>query len=317
VPAPTQTTTDSGLAQAGVTTVYDLAVLEAYRSKNIFRRFADVKWSESAAPVRGNPVTFTLITALSTATSALAETTEPTPVTLNDSQKTITLAEYGNAIKRTNKASVTSMFNLEMADVREIAANMEESVDIIARDILVAGTQVYRVNDRATRGAVVAGDTFTANQLRRARAFLMGKNTPYMPGADMYVGVIHPDVSYDLQVESGNQAWIGPHVNVDTNAIYTGEIGALGGVRVVENANAKIFVDAGAGSTVDVYITLVMGFQALGEAVGTPQHVVISGPFDDLQRFVSVGWYGLLGFGRIRENSLVRIESSSSLATNV
>lgn len=317
MPAPSQTTSDSGIAQAGVTTVYDQAALEAFRAKNIFRRMAEIRWSEAAAPVRGNPVTFTLITALSTATSALSETTEPTPVTINDTQKSVTLAEYGNAVKRTNKAEVTSFFNLNMIDVQEVTANMEESLDIIARDVLVAGTNVLRVNGRATRGAVAAGDTMTANMLRQARAYLMGRNTPYMAGADMYLAVIHPDVSYDLQVESGNQAWIGPHVNVDTNNIYTGEIGALGGIRVVENANAKIFVDAGATSTVDVYVTVVVGRQALGEAVGTPQHVVISGPFDDLQRFVSVGWYALLGYGRIRENSLLRLESSSSLATNV
>jgi len=43
---------------------------------------------------------------------------------------------------------------------------------------------------------------------------------------------------------------------------------------------------------------------------------VIAGPFDDLQRFVSFGWYAMLGYGRIRENSLTRYETSSSIGAN-
>jgi N4-gp56 family major capsid protein len=317
MPAPTQTTTDSGLAQDTIKTVYDLAVMEAYRAANIYRRAADVRWDESSAPMRGNPVTFTLGTPLAVATSALAEATEPTPVVPADTTKAITLAEYGNAVKRTTKAKVTSFVNLDAYDAREVAANMEESVDIIARDILVAGTNVQYAGGVASRVTVAAGSTMSANNIRRARAFLAGKNAPPPAGSNMYVAILHPDVSYDLQVESGNNGWLAPHIYSDPSAVYTGELGALGGVRLVENANAKIFVDAGVGSTVDVYVTIVLGVQALGEAVGVPQHVVISGPFDDLQRFVSIGWYGLLGFGRIRENSLLRIESSSSLAVNV
>jgi N4-gp56 family major capsid protein len=163
---------------------------------------------------------------------------------------------------------------------------------------------------------VAATHTITANNVRRARAFLTGKNTPPPPGSTMFVGYIHPDVGYDLQVESGQQAWSAPHVYSDPAAMYTGELGALGGVRIVENANSPLFVNAGVGGTVDVYATIFCGRQALGEAVGEAQHVVIAGPFDDLQRFVSFGWYAMLGYGRIRENSIMRYETASSIGAN-
>lgn len=317
MPAPSMTTGDAAGTIGGdtVKAVFNRAALDAFRADFVFRRVADVKWNNDE-PMPGKDVTFTIISALAPATTALGETTEPTPVNVSDTQKTVTLVEYGNAIKNTKKLRLTTFLNFDIAIPREVAANMEESVDIIARDVLVAGTNVLYGGTATSRVTVAAAHTITANNTRRARAFLAGKNTPPPAGSPMFMGFIHPDVDYDLQAESGQQAWSAPHVYSDPAAIYSGEVGALGGVRYVENANSRIFVDAGVGGTVDVYATIFAGLQALGEAVGESQHMVLSGPFDDLQRFLSVGWYGLLGYGRIRENSLTRYETASSIGAN-
>jgi len=321
MPAPSMTTADGGSYLGGTTVkeVFNRAALEAYRAENVYRRVADVKWDEASDPMPGNPVTFTIITAIAPQTTPLSETVEPTPGNITDTQKSITLAEYGHAVKPTKKLKVTSFLGMDLVATQEITANMEESVDIVARDVLVAGDNALFAGDATSRITINAGDTLSANNIRRARAYLKGKLTPPPPGSNMYVSFIHPDVNYDLQVESGQQAWSAPHVYADPSAMYTGEIGALSGVRFVENANAKIWANAGSGSPgglLDVYATIFVGRQALGEAVGVPQHVIIAGPFDDLQRFVSIGWYGLLGYGRIRENSLLRYESLSSIGAN-
>lgn len=321
MPAPSMTTGDGAGTIGGdtVKTVFYRAALDAYRAANVFRRLADVKWSREQPPMPGSAVTFTIITALATATSALTEGTEPSAVNISDSQKTVTLVEYGNAVKHTKKLRLTTFLNFDVAVPREVAANMEESIDIVARDVLVAGTNVLYAGAATSRVTVAAGHTLTGNNVRRARAFLAGKNAPG-PGGGMvggpYISIIHPDVSYDLMAETGQQAWSAPHTYVDTAAIYSGEIGMFAGTRFVENANARNFANAGVGGTVDVYATIFVGEQALGEAVGEAQHMVIAGPFDDLQRFISVGWYGLLGYGRIREDSLTRYESSSSIGAN-
>ncbi len=319
MPAPSQTTTDANLGQNTVQTVFNRAALQAYRAANVFRAIADVKWSENDPPMPGNPVTFTIINALAPATTPLSEATEPNPVAIGNTTASITLAEYGNAVKRTKKVKLTSFLNLDTEDAREVAANMEESMDIVARDVLVAGTNVLYGGTATSRATVAATHNFTGNNARRARAYLAGKNTPGVDGRLGYgfVGFIHPDVSYDFQAETGTQAWQGPHVyGGDTANIYNGEIGTFAGIRWVENANSKIFANAGVGGTVDVYAVLICGQQALGDAVGEAQHVVISGPFDDLQRFVSIGWYALEGFGIIRQNSLVRYEVASSIGAN-
>ena len=320
MPAPSMTTAEGAGFLGGdtVKTVFNRAALDAYRAANVFRAVADVKWDEHDDPMPGNPVTFTIVSAIAPAITPLSETVEPTPGTIADTQKTITLAEYGNAVKPSKKFKLTSFLNLDTTIPREVGAHMEESVDIIARDILVAGTNVLYGGAATSRVTVAAGHIITAANIRRARAFLAGQNAPPPPGAQDYVSFIHPDVNYDLQNESGQQAWSAPHTyGTDTEAIYSGEIGRLSGVRFVENANSKNFANAGVGGVVDVYVTLFCGRQALGEAVGESQHMVISGPFDDLQRFVSIGWYGMLGYGRIREGSLIRYETSSSIGVNV
>src|SRR3990172_4825265 len=198
MPAPSMTVADSPGEIGGDTVkeVFNRGALEAYRAENVYRRVADVKWDEAAGPMPGNPVTFTIITAIAPQTAALSETVEPTPGNISDTQESITLAEYGHAVKPTKKLKVTSFLGIDLVAVGEITSNMEESVDIIARDVLVAGDNVLYSGDATSRVTINTGDTLSANNVRRARAFLAGKNTPPPPGSNMYVSFIHPDVNY-------------------------------------------------------------------------------------------------------------------------
>jgi N4-gp56 family major capsid protein len=141
-----------------------------------------------------------------------------------------------------------------------------------------------------------------------------------------YMGYIHPDVSYDLRRETGNASWNAPHVNVDTMNIYNGEIGTFESVRFIETPRAKVFTNASNGTsttgTIDVYCTHIMGRQALAKAYsqvdgnGMVPKVVRGPVVDSLMRFNPIGWYWLGGYGRFREASLRRVESSSSIGAN-
>lgn len=66
--------------------------------------------------------------------------------------------------------------------------------------------------------------------------------------------------------------------------------------------------------TYKVYNTIIAGQQALAEAVAEEPHVVIGNTTDRLNRLTPVGWYGVLGFKRYREEALYRIETSSTIA---
>jgi N4-gp56 family major capsid protein len=63
-----------------------------------------------------------------------------------------------------------------------------------------------------------------------------------------------------------------------------------------------------------VFRTIIAGQQAMAQAVAEEPHVVIGPVVDKLMRHRPMGWYGVLGFARYREEALYRIESGSSIA---
>ncbi len=94
--------------------------------------------------------------------------------------------------------------------------------------------------------------------------------------------------------------------------IWAGEIGTYEGAYFVESA--RLYNATDGSSSARVYRTILAGQQALAEAVAEEPHVVIGPVVDKLMRHRPMGWYGVLGFARYREEALYRIESGSSIA---
>jgi N4-gp56 family major capsid protein len=300
---------------------FDRLAYFALRSELLFDAVADVQPVQQAMP--GTSVTFTIFNDLAEATSTLTETSDVTAVAMSDSQVSVTLAEYGNAVSTTAKLRGTSFLDVDTVAANVIGYNAGSSIDSVVKAVLEAGSNVNYATGGATdptsRATIAAEDVIAADDLRKVTAELRGANVPTFNG--MYMGYIHPDVSYDLRSETGAAAWRDPHVYVDTDMIYNGEIGAFEGIRFVETPRAPLFADGGA-SNVDAYGTLVMGRQALAKAHSItdgngPLPKIVRGPItDSLERFRPIGWYWLGGYGRFREASLRRIESSSSIGAN-
>ena len=302
---------------------FDRLAYFALRSELLFDAAADVQPTNQAMP--GTGVTFTIFTDLATATSTLSETTDVTAAALSDSQVTVTLNEYGNAVITTAKLRGTAFLDVDSAAANIVGYNAGSSIDEVVRDVLAAGTNVIYGGGGTTtptsRTTVTADDIIEANDIRKVTAQLRGANVPTFNG--LYMAYIHPDVAYDLRRETGAAAWRDPHVYSDPSNIYNAEIGAFEGVRFIETPRAKVFENASDGSgstgTIEVYCTHVMGRQALAKAYSSidgndsvPK--VVRGPVvDTLNRLQPIGWYWLGGYGRFREASLRRIESSSAI----
>lgn len=307
-------------------TAFDRIAYFALRSELLFDAVADVQPVAQAMP--GSAVTFTIFNDLAEATSALTETSDVTAVAMGDSQVTVTLAEYGNAVSTTAKLRGTSFLDVDAAAANVVGYNAGISVDGIIRDVLAGGTNVVYGGGGATtpssRTTIATEDIIEANDVRKVVAALRTANSVSFNG--MYMGYIHPDVSYDLRRETGVASWRDPHVYSDPANIYNGEIGAFEGVRFIETPRAKLFADAsdGAGSAgnIDVYCTHICGRQALAKAHsivdgnGAFPRVVRGPVTDTLMRFQPVGWYWLGGYARFREASLRRIEACSSIGAN-
>jgi N4-gp56 family major capsid protein len=291
----------------------------ALRPQLFFDQCADVKPTAQAMP--GSSVKFTIYTDLSVATTALVESVDVDAVALNDGQVTVTLVEQGNAVLTTAKLVGTSFLDIHRDAANMVGFNAGISLDTLARTPLGAGSNVIYSGNATARNTVGPDDTITAGDIREARADLVGASV--MPWQNGYFrGFIHPDVAVDLRTETGVAAWREPHVYSQPGEIWNGSIGCFEGIEFLETPRAEIVADAGSSTTLtDVYKTVVVGQQALAKAyshaVSAPTAQIVRGEVTDkLRRLTPLGWYWLGGYARFREESLYRIESSSSLGTN-
>jgi N4-gp56 family major capsid protein len=118
----------------------------------------------------------------------------------------------------------------------------------------------------------------------------------------------------------GGRAEVGDKIS-GTNVGSSAKITAIS----VGATNTTLTVDVANSGTVGtntltvtpvtrVYNTIIAGQQAMAQAVAEEPHVVIGPVVDKLMRHRPMGWYGVLGFARYREEALYRIESGSSIA---
>ena len=300
-------------------TAFDQIAYFALRSEMLFDAAADVQPVAQSMP--GSSVKFTIFSELADATSTLAETTDLTPTTMADSQVEVTLAEYGNTINTTAKLRGTSFLDVDAVAANLIGYNAGSSIDTVVANILKAATNVIYGGGGSTtptsNATVQAEDIIEANDVRIATAQLRGSKAQTFNG--MYMGFIHPDVSYDLRRETGAASWRDPHNYVDTAMIYNGEIGAFESVRFIETPRAPLDLTGGSASTVDLYQTIIMGRQSLAKAHSITDGngaypKVMRGPVvDSLMRFNPIGWYWLGGYGIFRQAAIRVLNTSSSL----
>jgi N4-gp56 family major capsid protein len=298
---------------------YDQMAYWSLRPQLYYDQVADVRSTNQS--MNGSSVIFSIQNDLAAATTPLSEAVDVDAVALSASQVTVTLVEYGNAVNTTALVRGTSYVVIDNLVANAVGFNAGISMDTIIRSVLQGGTNVFYAGAAVSRVTVAATHTITAARVRQARAQLVGANV--MPNAgNLYTAYIHPDVAYDLRGETGAAAWRDPHTYSQPDEIWTGEVGQFEGFRFIETPRAPLFADTGVGGTVDVYGTVFLGQQAIAKGFSrgdgnTPDPQVILGPVvDHLRRFQPVGWYGLEGFGRFREASIRRLESSSSIGVN-
>jgi len=337
------TDTSSGsLGNYLVQTAYDRYVEFALRAVPLVRDVADKKPVQQAMP--GNSVVFQIYTDLAAVTSPLSEDSDPDAVALgNTTPITVTLQEYGNASLATRKLELFSLSDVDPAIADIIAFNMADSLDTVALQELIGGPNVIAevggnlvstygssYTNGTTNKSILATDTIKSRDIRTAVAKLRANKAVPRQGEYYWVG-IHPEVSFDLRSETGAGGWRDDHKYSETGSseFWPGTIGTYEGAMFVESPRMANYAD-GTGSTgatgtfgtssyvngtggVRVFRTLVAGKQALAEAVAEEPHVVFGPIVDKLMRFRPIGWYGVLGWKRYRDASLVRIESTSSI----
>ena len=290
---------------------YDRLLEFALRSEPLIRSVADKRPARQAIP--GSTVVLQRYVDLTANTTALTETVDPDAVAMSTpTSVTITLNEYGNSVLVTRALELFSLADVDPAIANIIAFNLADSIDAVAMTTLRGGSNVIYSGSTATSTATVtAAATLSSANVRKAVAKLRANKSVARKGSLYWAG-IHPEVSHDLRAETGAGGWRLPHEYNSNENIWAGEIGAYEGAYFVESP--RLYTATDGASSAKVYRTILAGQQAMAEAVAEEPHVVIGNVTDRLMRFRPMGWYGVLGFARYREEALYRIESGSSIA---
>ena len=289
---------------------YDRLLEFALRSEPLIRSVADKRPAKQSIP--GSTVVLQKYVDLTAATTALTETTDPDAVALSTpTQVSITLNEYGNSVLVTRALELFSLADVDPAIANIIAFNLADSIDQVAMTTLRGGTNVIYGGDAADTDEIAAGDNITSAMIRKAVAKLRANKAVARKGSLYWCG-IHPEVSHDLRAETGSAGWLLPNqYGSAQDRIWAGEIGQYEGAYFIESA--RLYNATDGASSARNFRTIIAGQQAMAEAVAEEPHVVIGPVVDKLMRHRPMGWYGVLGFARYREEALYRLETSSSI----
>lgn len=261
----------------------------------------------------GKTIEFRKYSPLSKLTTPISEGVTPDGQTLDMSTVEATVAQYGGYITMSDVLLLTAIDNNLVQATKLLGAQAGSTLDTITREVLNGGTNVIYSGGKEGRTALDDTCLLTVDDIKKAVRSLKNQNAEQINGS--WVGIIHPDVAYDL---TNDPLWKDVKTYSDPADMYEGEIGKLFGVRFVETTEAKIWAKAGNGSRA-VYSTLILGDNAYGVTEitgGGLEHIVkqlgSAGTGDPLNQRATAGWKATKVAERLVENYMVRIESAST-----
>ena len=306
----TNMTTSSGLS-AGMQTYYNRELLRTFEPNLVHLQFGD---EHRMPPHSGLVMNMRKLIPLETNTKALSEGDPGESVMLAETEVTVQLQQYGEYARCTDKLDLTHLDMDIMRRTKLFGDAGARSIDAVVREELAKCANVIYAGGKASRAELTAADKLTSSELRKAVKTLKKNHAQTFGG--YFVAIIGPDTMYDLQED---EAFVKVSQYQDKENIYTGEVGRLFGVRLVETTEAKIFEGAGA-SGADVASVIVLGQYAYGvtSLKGAKPRVIVkpagsAGTADPLDQISTVGWK-MDGFGAklLQPEYAVRIECGFS-----
>lgn len=310
--------TTSSVVTTGVNNFYDRVLLKAARPLLAHLRWAQVR---DIPRNSGEVIKFRRYSLLSANTTALSEGVTPSGTSLSVTDVTATPLQYGDFITLTDYLVFTTLDPIltETADL--LGQQAGNSLDQIARDVMVAGSTIQYASTSSSTNTVTAAMTLTRAEIREAVRTLQnndakkvtrmvnpstGFNTSPVNAA--YIGIISPGTLFDLKDETGfvSVEEYGSQANV-----MEGEVGAMDDVRFIMTTNASTTT----GSLTTVHRTMILGqdYYGISRISGEAMRNIIKalgsgGTADPLDQRSTSGWKATFVAKRLNENFAVRIE---------
>ena len=273
---------------------------------------------------------------LGTAISPLTQGVPPGSSNPTKSDITATVLQYGAWIEYTDIVDLSNP-DPTLTEFQELQGEQSaQSIDIIRRDVLKAGTGVTYANGsaRADVNSIISLAT-----LRSVRRTLRNNNASWIrdilspsqnvdtqPIPMSYACVISPDVSYDVRNLTG---FVGVEEYGTRQVIHESEIGAIPSIqmRFLETTQAPKVAGGGAGgsgikttsSAADVYLCMVFARNAYGVIPlrGAAMSSILKargsgGTSDPLDQIGTIGWKAITTTAILNDNFMHRIEVAAS-----
>lgn len=302
----TNMTQSSGLAP-GMQTYYNRTLLEIFEPELVHLQFGD------AMPMplnNGLVMNIRKPVPVPTKVTPLNEGNPGDSTMLSETEVTMTLEQYGDYARLTDKLDMSHLDINILSRVKNFADAGARSIDAVVREEIAKSTNVLFAGGKTERGQITAADKLTSDLILDAVKILKKNKAQRFGG--YYVGIIGPDTWRELWDDERFQR-VAEYQ--DKEAVYTGEIGRIGGVRLVESTEAKVFEGAG-DSSADVASVAILGQHAYAYTSwrGANPRVIAkpagsAGTADPLDQLATVGWK-MDGFGvkLIQPEFCVRIE---------
>ena len=224
-------------------TYYDMRLLDYAQANLVHDQFGQKRPIPQGS---GKTIEFRSFSPLGKAMTPLTEGVTPSGNSLDVKAITATVAQYGDYIVQSDVLELTALDNTILEATKLLGRQAGKTLDTVTRNVLQAGTNVMYApiwtgsplaeSAITTRGAIDSTAVLTVDLVEQVVANLRAMDAPTIDG--YYIAIIHPYAAYDLMRD---EEWRKPHQYVNTENIYQGEIGEIGGVRFVQSTEAKIY----------------------------------------------------------------------------
>ena len=295
-------------------TFYDMTLIDEASPELVHDQFAQKR----PIPANGGKkIEFRKFASLPKALTPLTEGVTPDGKNLKVEAIEAEVAQYGDYITQSDVLELTSIDNTIVEATKLLGKQAGLTLDTITRNVLQSGTMVYyapKGDGTAVTSRAGLDNTckLTVDVIKQVAALLKKNNAPKIDGS--YVCIIHPFVAYDLM---SDPEWIDAHKYTNSENIFNGELGKIGGVRFVESSEAKVY-------TGGVFGCIMLGANAYGvtEITGGGLQTIIkqkgsAGTADPLDQRSSIGWKAIKTAEILVDAYMYRIECKSKLSDKI
>ncbi len=327
-----------------IATFYDKVLLKRGLPYIVHERFAKTR---PIATRSGNTIKFRRYGRLAPALTPLVEGVTPAGKMITKTDITARLKQYGDYVHHTDVVSLTNQ-DAVLTEIMEVLGEQSgETHDILARDVYVAGSNVYYAGSVSTPTIdtrVEVNAEPKTEDMKKIREIMVGNKakriTTVMKASvkqgtmavpPSYFGIVHHELQNDLEALSG---WLAAHNYPNSMPSTESEIGAHpdSGTRFLITQNGKYWPDAGGatgagttyrsdgGANCNVYAMLIFAQDAVARVPLSGQNlksivkaVGSSGSSDPLDQRGSAGWKSFLTWSITNDLWLIRGEFCATL----